>query len=280
MFGIKTQDDGVINRSQVPVKLKYKKIAFANQKGGVGKTTSAVNISAGVAKLGYKCLLVDADPQGNATGGLGISKKSVVGSTYDLLIGAKTVAEIAIKTEYINLSVVPATIDLVGAEIELVGAEKREYRLRDALIEAEKDYDFIFIDCPPSLGLMTMNALSAVDGIVVPLLCEYYSLEGLSQLTMTIRSIKKLYNSSLEIIGVIVNMYDGRLNLTGQVMREIKKYFADKLFATPVPRNVKLSEAPSFGMPIMDYDKTSKGAVAYEAISAELVKRCIIKDKE
>ncbi|HBL83677.1 MAG: hypothetical protein A2Y17_08945 [Clostridiales bacterium GWF2_38_85] len=259
------------------VRIRYKKIVFANQKGGVGKTTSAVNIAACVAKQGYKCLLVDADPQGNATGGLGINKRKIAGSTYDTLIGRLKTSEVIIPTNSENLSIIPASIDLVGAELELVDAENREYRMKDALSQIENNYDFIFIDCPPSLGLMTINSLTAADGVIVPLLCEYYSLEGLSQLTMTIRSIKKLYNPALELIGVIVNMYDGRLNLTVQVMNEIKKYFADKMFSTPVPRNVKVSEAPSFGLSIIDYDKNSKGAAAYTAIAEELIRKSVIK---
>ncbi|MBO5401720.1 MAG: ParA family protein [Clostridia bacterium] len=253
---------------------RRKIISFANQKGGVGKTTSAVNIAACLAAKGNKVLLVDADPQGNATGGLGINKRTVPGSVYDVLIGRKTAAECVCRCSAENLYVIPSSIDLVAAELELVDTSRRESRLKAALDTVRDSFDYIIIDCPPSLGLITLNALTASDGVVIPLLCEYYSLEGLSQLTLTIKSVRKLYNPSLELTGVLVNMYDGRLNLTAQVMNEIKKYFADKLFRTPVPRNVKLSEAPSYGLAILDYDKSSKGAAAYTAIAEEFAERC------
>ena len=217
---------------------------------GVGKTTSAVNLAAAMGRAGKRVLLVDADPQGNATSGLGISKRRAGGTVYDLLIGRLKADEAVVRTDFKNLSVIPSSMDLVGAELELVDEERRQYRLRDALRPLREQYDVIAVDCPPSLGLLTINALTAADGVVVPLLCEYYSLEGLSQLTQTIRQIKKLYNPSLELLGVLINMYDGRLNLTVQVMDEIKRHFADKLFRVPIPRNVKVSEAPSFGQPI------------------------------
>lgn len=253
---------------------RRKIISFANQKGGVGKTTSAVNIAACLSAKGAKVLLVDADPQGNATSGLGINKRTTPGSVYDVLIGRKTAAECVCRSSAENLYVIPSSIDLVAAELELVDTERRESRLKAALDTLRDSFDYIIIDCPPSLGLITLNALTASDGVVIPLLCEYYSLEGLSQLTLTIKTVRKLYNPSLELIGVLVNMYDGRLNLTAQVMNEIKKYFADKLFRTPVPRNVKLSEAPSYGLAILDYDKTSKGAAAYTALAEEFAERC------
>lgn len=253
---------------------RRKIISFANQKGGVGKTTSAVNIAACVAAKGNKVLLVDADPQGNATGGLGINKRTVAGSVYDVLIGRKTAAECVCKSSAKNLFVIPSGIDLVAAELELVDISRRESRLKNALEPLRESYDYIIIDCPPSLGLITLNALTASDGVVIPLLCEYYSLEGLSQLTLTIKTVRKLYNPNIELIGVLANMYDGRLNLTAQVMNEIKKYFADKLFRTPVPRNVKLSEAPSYGLSIVDYDRSSKGAAAYSALADEFIERC------
>ena len=253
---------------------EHKIIAFANQKGGVGKTTSAVNIASSLAAKKYSVLLVDCDPQGNATSGLGIRKKSSSGSVYDVIIGRSRTADMVCSTTVKNLSVLPSSMDLVGAEIELIDMADREARLRAALEQVRDSYDFIIIDCPPSLGLLTLNCLTAADGIVIPLLCEFYSLEGISQLTQTIRHVKSRVNPSLELIGVLVNMYDGRLTLTVQVMEEIKRYFGAKLFARPVPRNVKLSEAPSYGVPIDIYDKYSKGARAYEEVTEELIRRC------
>lgn len=248
-----------------------KVLAFANQKGGVGKTTSAVNISAALGILDKKTLLVDLDPQGNATSGVGVEKKREK-TAYDLLMGENPYECIA-ETEFKNLDVIPSNISLAGAELELVEADKRQYRLKAALDMVRNDYDYIIIDCPPSLGLLTINALSAADGVIVPMQCEYFALEGLSQLTVTISQIKKLYNSTLELTGVVVTMFDGRLNLTLQVLEELKKHFPDKIFKTPVPRNVRLSEAPSFGMPAMYFDKHSKGANAYVEIAKELVKK-------
>lgn len=253
---------------------EHKIIAFANQKGGVGKTTSAVNIASSLAAKKYSVLLVDCDPQGNATSGLGIRKKSSSGSVYDVIIGRSKTADMVCSTTVKNLSVLPSSMDLVGAEIELIDMADREARLRVALEQVRDSYDFIIIDCPPSLGLLTLNCLTAADGVVIPLLCEFYSLEGISQLTQTIRHVKSRVNPSLELIGVLVNMYDGRLTLTVQVMEEIKRYFGAKLFARPVPRNVKLSEAPSYGVPIDIYDKYSKGARAYEEVTEELIRRC------
>ena len=253
---------------------EHKIIALANQKGGVGKTTSAVNIASSLAAKKYSVLLVDCDPQGNATSGLGIRKKSSSGSVYDVIIGRSKTADMVCSTTVKNLSVLPSSMDLVGAEIELIDMADREARLRAALEQVRDSYDFIIIDCPPSLGLLTLNCLTAADGVVIPLLCEFYSLEGISQLTQTIRHVKSRVNPSLELIGVLVNMYDGRLTLTVQVMEEIKRYFGAKLFARPVPRNVKLSEAPSYGVPIDIYDKYSKGARAYEEVTEELIRRC------
>lgn len=253
---------------------EHKIIAFANQKGGVGKTTSAVNIASSLAAKKYSVLLVDCDPQGNATSGLGIRKKSSSGSVYDVIIGRSKTADMICSTTVKNLSVLPSSMDLVGAEIGLIDMADREARLRAALEQVRDSYDFIIIDCPPSLGLLTLNCLTAADGVVIPLLCEFYSLEGISQLTQTIRHVKSRVNPSLELIGVLVNMYDGRLTLTVQVMEEIKRYFGAKLFARPVPRNVKLSEAPSYGVPIDIYDKYSKGARAYEEVTEELIRRC------
>lgn len=244
--------------------------AFANQKGGVGKTTSAVNIAASLGQLGKKTLLCDFDPQGNATSGVGVEKKDD-NSAYDLILGANPYECIA-KTPFENLDVLPSDISLAGAELELVEAKDRQFRLKKALDTLRADYDYILIDCPPSLGLLTVNALSAADGVIVPMQCEYFALEGLSQLTLTISQIKRLYNPRLELFGVIITMFDGRLNLSLQVLEELKKHFPDKLFTTPVPRNVRLSEAPSFGMPAVYFDKHSKGALAYAAIAEAMVR--------
>ncbi len=256
----------------------YKVVAFANQKGGVGKTTSAVNIAARTAMNGFKVLLIDSDPQGNATTGIGINKKKVSSTLYDVLISRVKPEDAVCSTCVTGLSVIPSGMDLVGAEIELVDMEEREYRLKNAVTQLRDNYDFIFIDCPPSLGLITLNALTAADGLVIPVLCEFYSLEGLSQLMNTIRHIKTRSNALLELIGVLINMYDGRLTLNVQVMEEIKKYFGNKVFPKPIPRNIKLSEAPSYGVPIFVHDKYSKGAKAYEDAADELIERCKGRD--
>ncbi len=253
---------------------KYKVIAFANQKGGVGKTTSAVNIAAYLAKAKNKVLLIDCDPQGNATSGLGVNKRDAAASVYDLLINRTSPEETVCATQVNGLYLIPSTIDLVGAEIELVDMENREYKLKEAVEKLKDSYDYIIIDCPPSLGLITLNALSASDGIVVPVLCEFYSLEGLTQLMNTVRYIKTHKNEKLELIGVLINMFDRRLTLNAQVMAEIKKHFGDKVFKKPIPRNVKLSEAPSYGVPAVVYDKYSKGARAYEEAAEELMEKC------
>lgn len=253
---------------------KSKIICFANQKGGVGKTTCALNIAACIARSGKKVLFIDSDPQGNATSGIGIKKRSITGSVYDLLIGRMKWEDTAIKTNVRGLSIIPSSMNLVGAELELVDEKDREYRLKKALEGAEKEFDYIIIDCPPSLGLLTINSLAAAKYVVIPVLCEYYSLEGLSQLTATIKQMKRLYNPDIELLGVMINMFDGRLNLSIAVLEEIKKYFADKLFRTPIPRSVKISEAPSHGMPITEYDKNGKGAAAYSAVTLELMQRC------
>ena len=253
---------------------KTKTICFANQKGGVGKTTSAINIAACIARSGRSVLFIDSDPQGNATSGIGIKKRGISGSVYDLLIGRLRWDEAALKTSVKGLSIIPSSRNLVGAELELVDEEEREFKLKKALADAEGKFDYIIIDCPPSLGLLTINSLAAAKYVVIPVLCEYYSLEGLSQLTATIKQIKKLYNPEIELLGVLINMFDGRLNLSIAVLEEIKKYFSDKLFHTPIPRSVKISEAPSHGMPITEYDKNGKGAAAYSAVALELIRRC------
>lgn len=248
-------------------------ISVVNQKGGVGKTTTAVNLVAGIGLKGKKVLLVDADPQGNTTSGYGINKKDVELSSYNVLNGSCKAADAIIKTEYKNVDVIPSSMDLAAAEIELIETENRQERLKLALALVRENYDYIFIDCPPSLSLITINALCASDTFLVPIQCEYYAMEGLSQLMSTVRQIKRLYNETLELEGVILTMYDGRLNLTQQVVGEIKKFFDKKLYSTPVPRAVRLSEAPSYGLPIQYYDKRSKGAVAYDALAKEFLKR-------
>lgn len=248
-------------------------VAFANQKGGIGKTTSAINIAASVALAGKKVLMCDCDPQGNTTSGIGVNKKNLRESTYDILIGRCTAKEAVVKTQYENLSVLPTNISLAGAEFELISLDDRATRLKSALAEIRDEYDYIFIDCPPSLGILTLNALAASDGVIIPMQCEYFALEGLSQLMITIRKIKETLNPDLEITGILITMFQGRLNLSQMVLAELKKYYAAKLFKTVVPRSVRLSEAPSYGMPIAYYDKTSKGAEAYRDIAKELIER-------
>jgi chromosome partitioning protein len=253
---------------------KAKIICFANQKGGVGKTTSALNIAACLARSGRKVLFIDSDPQGNATSGIGIKKRDVKASVYDLLIGRHRWDEVALKSSTKGLSIIPSSMNLVGAELELVDEDDREYKLKKAISGAEDEFDYIIIDCPPSLGLLTINSLAAARHVIIPVLCEYYSLEGLSQLTATIKQIKRLYNPDIELLGVLVNMFDGRLNLSIAVLEEIKKYFATKLFKTPIPRSVKISEAPSHGLAITEYDRNGKGAAAYSAVALEIIQRC------
>lgn len=248
-----------------------KTIAIVNQKGGVGKTTTAVNLTAAVGSKGYKTLLVDIDPQGNSTSGLGINKREITQSTYDMIMGTTSAKDILIHTNYQNVDLLPANMNLAGAELELVELDKREMRLKNALAPLKEEYDFIFLDCPPSLGLITLNALSASDTILVPIQCEYYALEGLSQLMSTVRHVKRLYNDRLNMEGVLLTMYDGRLNLTQQVVDEVKRFFPQKVYGTVIPRNVRLSEAPSFGAPIMYFDGVSKGAVAYSELAEEFI---------
>jgi len=248
-----------------------KTIAITNQKGGVGKTTTSVNLSAAMGAQGMRVLLVDIDPQGNSTGGLGVNKRQVTQSSYDLLIDNVPAQDIILHTGFENLDVLPCNIQLAGAEIELVEMERRESQLKTALLPVADMYDYIFIDCPPSLGIITLNALCAADTILVPIQCEYYALEGLSQLMLTIKSVKKLYNEHLELEGVLLTMYDGRLNLTQQVVTEVKRFFPKKVFSTVIPRAVRLSEAPSFGQPILYFDKNSKGAAAYNGLAEEIL---------
>lgn len=248
-----------------------KVISVANQKGGVGKTTTTVNLSTILAKKGKKVLLIDTDPQGNATSGLGITKE-VEFSVYDILVGDtefdETIQETAIK----NLSLCPSNISLSGAEVELVSMMSREQRLKTKLDSIKSRYDYILIDCPPALGLITLNAFTASDSVLIPVQCEYFALEGLGQLLNTVNLVKKHLNKNLEIEGALLTMYDARTNLSNQVVKEVKKYFENKVYKTVIPRNVRLSEAPSYGMPISIYDPRSKGAKAYEKFAKELLK--------
>ena len=247
-------------------------LAVANQKGGVGKTTTAVNLATAMCAVGKRVLLLDLDPQGNASTGLGIRRSSLRKSIYDVIFNGESVQDVVQKTKVPGLSVAPSSIHLSGAEIELVTADNREYRLRDSL-RIPLPYDYIVIDCPPSLNLLTLNALVATDSIVVPLQCEFYALEGLSHLVKTVERVKKHYNPSLDIHGVVLTMYDKRNNLSGLVANDVRKYFGDKVYKTIIPRNVRVSEAPSFGLPAIVYDMKCPGAEAYIHLAKEVLKR-------
>jgi chromosome partitioning protein len=245
-------------------------VAVANQKGGVGKTTTSVNLGACLATLGKEVLLIDIDPQGNTTSGIGIDKADVHACIYDILINDMAAADVILPTEVEKLKIIPATIQLAGAEIELVSAISREVRLRKALQAIKEQFDYIIIDCPPSLGLLTVNALTASDSVLIPIQCEYYALEGLSQLLNTIRLVQKHLNTSLEIEGVLLTMLDARTNLGLQVIEDVKKYFREKVYQTIIPRNVRLSEAPSHGLSIIQYDPRSRGAESYMDLAKEV----------
>ena len=251
-----------------------KAIAIFNQKGGVGKTTTNINLGASLARLGKKVLIIDIDPQGNTTSGIGVAKNELSDTVYEVLIQENYDTRKAIlHTATDGLDVIPANVDLAGAEIELVGLKGREARLKKSIDKVREDYDYIFIDCPPSLGLLTINSLTAVDSVLIPIQCEFYALEGVSQLVSTIELVKKRLNKDLEVEGVVLSMFDGRTNLAVQVVQEVKKYFGSKVFSTVIPRNVRLAEAPSFGMAITEYDPKSKGARAYKAFAKEFLKR-------
>ena len=248
-------------------------IAVANQKGGVGKTTTTVNLAAGLGILGKKTLIVDVDPQGNATSGVGIDRRQANYTTYTIILDESKGAEAVKHTDFINLDIIPSSLDLAAAEIEIVDLEHREARLKNAIAPIRANYDFIIIDCPPSLGLITTNALCMADTLLVPIQCEYYALEGLSQLMNSVRRIKRQYNGMLDIEGVLLTMYNGKLNLTRQVVEEVKKHFQRKVFSTVIPRSVRLSEAPSYGRPIQYYDKSSAGAQSYMELAREIIKK-------
>ena len=254
-------------------------LSIANQKGGVGKTTTAVNIGAILAKKGKKVLLIDADPQGNATSGLGLEKEYEL-TLYDVLINECSVESTLQNTNIKNLKVCPSNMDLAGAEVELVSQMSREQRLKERVEEIRDEFDFIFIDCPPSLGLITLNAFTASDSVLIPVQCEYFALEGLGQLLQTINLVKKHLNKSLEVEGAVLTMYDIRTNLSNQVVKEVKRYFDDKVYKTVIPRNIRLSEAPSFGMPITLYDPKSKGARAYEKLAREILKNDELRNQK
>ena len=246
-------------------------IAVANQKGGVGKTTTAVNLSTSLAKKGKKVILIDGDPQGNATSGLGV-EKDLDNSIYDVLVEEVDIKTTLQDTCVKTLKVCPSNMDLAGAEVELVSQMSREFRLKEKIDPIKDEFDYIIIDCPPSLGLITLNSFTAADSVLIPVQCEYYALEGLGQLLNTINLVKKHLNKNLEIEGAVLTMYDMRTNLSNQVVKEVKRYFDDKVYKTVIPRNIKLSEAPSFGMPIGLYDPKSKGARAYEKLAKEVMK--------
>lgn len=248
-------------------------IAIANQKGGVGKTTTSINLAASLGVLEKKILLIDADPQANATSGIGIDVESVEIGTYQLLEHSSSVREAIMKTDTPNLDIIPAHIDLVAIEIELVDKKAREYMLKEALVDIKNDYDYILIDCAPSLGLLTLNALTAADAVVIPIQCEYFALEGLGKLLNTIKSVQKIHNQKLDIEGLLLTMYDARLRLSNQVVEEVQKHFNNMVFQTIIQRNVRLSEAPSYGESIIDYDAGSKGADNYLSLAKEIINK-------
>lgn len=273
-FGRQISDKVMANDGVKPIKVNRipRVLSVANQKGGVGKTTTAVNLATALSAIGKQVLLVDLDPQGNATTGLGVKRSSIQMSTYDIIFNDASVSETAVQTKVPGLSVLPSSVHLSGAEIELVTSSRREFRLQEAL-RVSMPYDYVIIDCPPSLSLLTLNALVASDSIVVPLQCEFYALEGLSHLVKTIERVKKTYNPKLDIHGVLLTMYDKRNNLSGMVAQDVRDYFGDKVYKTIIPRNIRLSEAPSYGLPAIVYDMRCPGARAYIHLAGEVIKR-------
>jgi len=267
------QIDEIKNASRDQANFMGTIISIANQKGGVGKTTTAINLAASLAAAEKTCLLVDCDPQGNATSGLGGDKGEGAEGLYDMMLGSVPEARVIVSTDLPGLDLVGATGDLIGAEVEMVSIEKREYRLRRKLFPLKERYDYIFLDCPPSLGFLTVNAMTASDSVLIPLQCEFYALEGLTQLLKTIRAVRQGLNPSLDVEGILLTMYDSRNNLTVQVEDEVRGHFKAAVFQTIIPRNVRLSEAPSHGKPVLLYDITSKGAQSYLALAKELVER-------
>ena len=266
-------------RNERDIELMGKTIVIANQKGGVGKTTTAVNLGAALALLGKRTLLIDMDPQGNTTSGLGIDKDTVDNSVYELLLGEADLGDCIIHKVYKELSLIPSNINLAAAEIELIDIEKKEFLLRDKLEEYKKNYDFILIDCPPSLNILTINSMCAADSVLIPIQCEYYALEGLSQLLHTIELVTDRLNTSLQIEGVLFTMYDGRTNLSQQVVENVRDNLHLNIYESKIPRNVRLAEAPSYGLPITDYDPRSTGADSYMKLARELIKSNNVKKK-
>ena len=251
-----------------------KKVCIFNQKGGVGKTTTNINLCAYLAMEGYKVLTIDIDPQGNTTSGLGLDKRNLEMSMYDVITSDASLKDIILKSELVqNLYIAPSTMELAGAEVEVIGKENREVILANKIKEIENEYDYIFIDCPPSLGVLTINALTSVESVLIPIQCEFYALEGVGQLINTIKLVKKSLNQDLEIEGVVMTMYDYRTNLSNEVFEEVKNFFNEKVYNTTISRNIRLAEAPSFGLPIMLYDEKCKGAESYKALTKEFLSR-------
>ena len=248
-----------------------KSIAICNQKGGVGKTTTNVNLSASIGKLGKKVLVLDMDPQGNTTSGYGIDKNTIENTIYEVIVDGLDIHDAIIKTDFDNIYLVAAASELAGAEIELANEKDREYKLKNSLDKIKDDYDYIFIDCPPSLGMLTINSLTASDSVLIPIQCEYYALEGVSQLMSTFKLVKKRLNPNIEIQGVVLSMFDGRANLSIQVVEEVKKYFKGSVYTTLIPRNVRLAEAPSYGKPVIYYDTKCRGTEAYKELAEEFI---------